>query len=135
MDLFPDGVWYISLVSLNTPELIVPAIAEALNFKFSDSINHQAQFLRFLCPKKTVLVLDNAKHLLEGVGVFAEILEGCPQVKLLVTSRERLNLLSEWVFEIHGLPVPPNDRGINLRQTARWRCLCKAPGVEGRASR
>jgi tetratricopeptide (TPR) repeat protein len=42
--------------------------------------------------------------------MFTEILEHCPQVKLLVTSRERLNLLSEWVFEIMGLPVPPSDR-------------------------
>jgi hypothetical protein len=41
--------------------------------------------------------------------VFTEILEHCPQVKLLVTSRERLNLLSEWVFEVQGLPVPPNE--------------------------
>jgi predicted ATPase len=44
------------------------------------------------------------------VEVFAEILENCPQVKLLVTSRERLNLLSEWVFEIQGLPVPASDQ-------------------------
>jgi predicted ATPase/transcriptional regulator with XRE-family HTH domain len=110
VDLFPDGVWFIPLVSLNSPALLVPAIAEALDFKFQDPSNPQAQLLRYLRTKKTLLVLDNAEHLLDGVGMFTEILEGCPQVKLLVTSRERLNLLSEWVFEIQGLPVPASDQ-------------------------
>jgi tetratricopeptide (TPR) repeat protein len=45
--------------------------------------------------------------LLSGVGLFTEILERAPKVKLLVTSRERLNLHGEWVVEIQGLPVPP----------------------------
>jgi predicted ATPase/transcriptional regulator with XRE-family HTH domain len=108
-DLFPDGVWFVPLVSLSLPSLIIPAIAGALDFKFSDPTNLQAQLMRYLRTKKALLVLDNAEHLLEGVGMFTEILEGCPLVKLLVTSRERLSLLSEWVFEIQGLPVPHND--------------------------
>jgi predicted ATPase len=45
--------------------------------------------------------------LLKGVGLFGEMLERAPGVKLLVTSRERLNLQGEWVFELQGLPVPP----------------------------
>jgi predicted ATPase/transcriptional regulator with XRE-family HTH domain len=108
--LFPDGIWFVPLIPLNSPTLIVPAIAEALNFKFSIPVNHQAQLLRYLCPQKALLLIDNAEHLLDGVGVFAEVLAECPQLKLLVTSRERLNLLSEWVFEIQGLPVPAIDQ-------------------------
>ena len=42
--------------------------------------------------------------------MLAELLEYAPGVKLLVTSRERLNLKGEWVFEIQGLPVPPTDQ-------------------------
>jgi predicted ATPase len=110
-ELFPDGRWSVSLAPLNSPTLIVPAIANALDFKFQDPTNPLGQLLRYLREKKALLVLDNAEHLLEGVGIFTEILENCPQVKLLVTSRERLNLLSEWVFEIQGLPVPASDQG------------------------
>ncbi len=109
-DLFPDGTWFVSLVSLNSPGLIVPAIAEAVGFKFHDPTDLQSQLLRHLRVKKALLVLDNAEHLLEGTGVFTEIIKDCQQIKLLVTSRERLNLLSEWVFEIQGLPVPINDQ-------------------------
>jgi predicted ATPase len=55
------------------------------------------------------LVLDNFEHLLDGVDLLAEIsVRG--GVKLLVTSRERLNLQGEWVFETQGLPVPPNNQ-------------------------
>jgi len=56
-----------------------------------------------------LLLVDNAEHLLEGVETFTSILEHAPGVKLLVTSRERLNLRSEWVFDLQGLPVPPLD--------------------------
>jgi predicted ATPase/transcriptional regulator with XRE-family HTH domain len=108
--LFADGVWFVPLAPLNSPALIVPTIADAVHFKFSNPTHQQGQLLRYLCNKKTLLILDNAEHLLEVAGLFADILQACPQVKLLVTSRERLNLLSEWTFEIMGLPVPSNDR-------------------------
>jgi predicted ATPase/DNA-binding XRE family transcriptional regulator len=109
-DLFPDGTWFVSLAPLNSPVLIVPAIADAVGFKFQDPTDPQSELLRYLRAKKALLVLDNAEHLLEGAGVFTEILKNCQQIKLLVTSRERLNLLSEWVFEIQGLPVPTSDQ-------------------------
>ncbi len=112
-DRFPDGVWFVPLSELNSPALLVPAIAGALHFRFQDSTDPQPQLLRYLSGKKSLLILDNAEHLLEGVGLFTAILQACPDVKLLVTSRERLNLLSEWVFDITGLPVPPGD-GVEL---------------------
>jgi predicted ATPase/transcriptional regulator with XRE-family HTH domain len=109
-EFFTDGVWFVSLVALNSPIQILPTIASALEFKFQDPTNPQAQLLRYLCSKQALLVLDNAEHVLDGAGLFAEILKSSPQVKLLITSRERVRLLNEWVFEIHGLPVPPNDQ-------------------------
>jgi len=109
-DRFPDGVWFAPLAALNSPALLVPAIAEAVHFRSQDPTNPRTQLLRYLGAKKLLLILDNAEHLLDGVGLFTEILNACPQVKLLVTSRERLNLLSEWVFEVQGLPVPASDK-------------------------
>lgn len=108
--LFPDGVWFVPLAPLGSSEYLVPAVAGALDFKFQDSTNLQAQLSGYLRAKKLLLILDNAEHLLDGVGSFTEILKDCQQVKLLVTSRERLSLLSEWVFEIQGLPLPPSHQ-------------------------
>ena len=109
-DLFPDGAWFVSLAPINSSGLLVPTIADALGFRFQDPTKPRDQLLNYLREKEALLVLDNVEHLLDGVYLFGEILESSPQVKLLVTSRERLNLLSEWVFEIHGLPVPTSDK-------------------------
>ena len=109
-ELFPDGVWFVPLAALNSPALLIPAIADAVQFRFQDPADPHAQLLRYLCEKTALLILDNAEHLLEGVPLLSEILHACRNVKLLVTSRERLNLLSEWAFEITGLPVPANER-------------------------
>jgi len=54
-----------------------------------------------------LLVMDNFEHLLDSAGTLAEILQRAPAIRLLVTSRERLNLQGEWVFEVQGLPIPP----------------------------
>ena len=109
-NVFPDGVWFVPLAPLSSSDYLVPAIADVLKFQFQGSATPQDQLLNYLHKKRALLVLDNVEHLLNGAGLFTEILKHSPQVKLLVTSRERINLLSEWVFEIHGLPVPPMDQ-------------------------
>lgn len=142
IDCFPDGVWFVQLAALNTPAHLVTAIAGALNFRIQGPADPQAQLLRYLSDKRILLILDNAEHLLEGVPLFGDILQACPGVKLLVTSRERLNLLSEWAFEITGLPVPPGDQVEQFEsyssvalflQTARRACPGFVPEKSDRA--
>ncbi len=115
-DLFPDGSWFVSLAPLRSPEFLIPTIAEALNFRFQDPVKPLDQLLGYLREKKALLILDNFEHLLDGVELVTEILKSSPQVKLLVTSRERLKLLSEWVFEIQGLPVPASDQAEHFEE-------------------
>jgi predicted ATPase/transcriptional regulator with XRE-family HTH domain len=109
-DSFPDGTWFVPLAPLRSSEFLIPTIAEALNFRFQGLVKPRDQLLGYLRDKGALLILDNVEHLLDGIELFTEILESSPQVKLLVTSRERLNLRSEWVFEIQGLPVPPIEQ-------------------------
>jgi predicted ATPase/DNA-binding CsgD family transcriptional regulator len=53
--------------------------------------------------------LDNYEHLLDGAGLVSDILATAPFVKVLVTSRETLNLREEWLWEVHGLSYPQQD--------------------------
>ncbi len=106
-EVFVDGVYLASLASVNSPAFIVPALASALGFSFYGSTNPRTQLLNYLSEKQMLLVLDNLEHLLEGVELVADILRRAPGLKLLATSRERLNLLGEWVVEVQGLAVPP----------------------------
>lgn len=114
--LFPDGVAFISLAALTSPAFIASAIAEAAGFKLVGSEDPKKQLLAVLQEKSLLLVLDNAESLLDEVGLFTEMLVSAPRLKLLVTSRERLNLQSEWVFEVQGLPVPADDQVLQIEQ-------------------
>src|SRR5262245_19117572 len=98
-DMFTHGVVFVPLASVASAELMVPAIADALAFTFYESSEPKAQLLNYLCDKQLLLVLDNVEHLLDGVTLLTEILHCAPDVKLLVTSREQLNVHEEWVFE------------------------------------
>jgi predicted ATPase/transcriptional regulator with XRE-family HTH domain len=112
--VFQDGVFFVQLASVETADLIVPAIADALAFTFSGPGDPAIQLLNSLRGKKLLLLLDNMEHLIEGGELISEILQRSPGIKILVTSRERLNLHGEWIFEIQGLPVPPPDHYIGL---------------------
>jgi predicted ATPase len=109
-ETFPDGIYFVSLAPLDAPEFIVPTIAEAIGFAFYGPMEPKTQLLNYLREKEMLLVLDNLEHLLDGVGLLAEMLQYAPRVKLLTTSRERLSLQGEWVFEIQGLPVPSAEQ-------------------------
>ena len=111
---FADGTYLVSLAGLNSSAFLDAAIADALGFSFQGATEPRAQLLNYLSAKRTLLLLDNFEHLLAGVGYLAEILGHAPHVKLLVTSRERLNLQCEWVFEIQGLPVPASEQAKSL---------------------
>lgn len=113
-ELFSEGVFFVSMAATSSAEFIVPAIAEAVGFDFFGSLDPLTQLLHYLRDKHMLLLLDNLEHLLDGVELLATVLEYAPGPKLLVTSRERLELRGEWVFEIQGLPVPAHDQVENL---------------------
>lgn len=100
-----NGVFFVPLAAVPTPEFIIPAIAEAVEFTFTGSASPQTQLFNFLQAKEMLLLLDNFEHLLKGSRLLAEMSQALPDVKLLVTSRERLNLHSEWTYEVGPLPL------------------------------
>lgn len=119
---FPGGVFYIPLTPVNSPEKIIPAVADVLDFGFSGPIEPKEQLLNYLSgniKQEALLILDNLEHLLiqastsdneSGlVGLVCEILRRLPNVKILGTSRERLNIHGEWTYELHGLSIPPTN--------------------------
>ncbi|HXV43971.1 MAG TPA: BTAD domain-containing putative transcriptional regulator, partial [Anaerolineae bacterium] len=120
---FADGVYFVNLAPVSASEtttdglsearqvtnLILVTIAEALEFYFQGAADLKTQVFGHLCRKEMLLVLDNFEHLIEGAGLLVELLNAAPGVRLLVTSRERLNLREEWVWEVGGLAYPGED--------------------------
>ncbi|HEX6737495.1 MAG TPA: BTAD domain-containing putative transcriptional regulator, partial [Vicinamibacteria bacterium] len=101
-----DGVCFVPLAPLRSADLLVTAIANALELTSYGQQGLEDQLLEELRERELLLVLDNAEHLLEGAPLLAAILQRAPDVKLLVTSRERLDVREEWAFAVDGLSVP-----------------------------
>lgn len=103
---FSHGVCFIPLSSVRSTDFLISTIADTLDFPLYGRGDPRAQLMNFLADKELLLVMDNFEHLLPGATLLTEILQRAPQAKILVTSRERLNLQEEWVLDLQGLPFP-----------------------------
>lgn len=108
--LFLDGIFFISLAALKSTEEIVATLATTLGFHFQraerGSRSEVQQILDYLGQKQMLLVLDNFELILDGRMLLAEISRRAPKIKILVTSRERLQLRAEQLFRLQGLEIP-----------------------------
>jgi len=114
---YPDGAFFIPLDGLDETEQIVPEIASSLRFrvtKAESSVGQmevperspKQQLLDYLSNKRLLLVMDNFEHLLDGVGLLSEIRKHAPKVEIIATSREKLGLHGEQLFQLQGMSVP-----------------------------
>ena len=106
---FDGQVYFVQLATYSQPDSILPAIANVIEIPSSNTVELTARLTGYLHDKTILLVLDNFEHLLDGAPVLSDLLQQAAQLKILVTSRERLNLQGEWTFELSGLSVPPAD--------------------------
>ncbi|MEZ4866281.1 MAG: BTAD domain-containing putative transcriptional regulator [Caldilineaceae bacterium] len=101
---FPDGICFVGLAAVGGADLLLVALAQRLGLDTVSS-DLQAQVSTYLQPRRMLLVLDNFEHLLDGAETVAYLLYCAPQIKVLVTSRQRLHLLEEWLLPIGGLSL------------------------------
>jgi predicted ATPase/DNA-binding CsgD family transcriptional regulator len=111
---FVDGVAFVALTSIDSPDFLPASIGAALEIPFFGPEAPLLQIMRSLRDKQLLLVMDNFEHLLDAVGCLTELLQAAPHLKILVTSRERLNLREEWVFPLNGLSYPATPAADSL---------------------
>jgi predicted ATPase/DNA-binding SARP family transcriptional activator len=114
---FPDGGCFVPLAAVSASEFLVSAIAEALRFTFYGGDDPRLQVITYVRDRRLLLLLDNFEHLLDGAGLIAELLRSAPGVKFLITSQERLNLQSEWLLEVEGMPFPVGTVAAGMEPT------------------
>lgn len=110
---FPDGLFFISLAHAETADQLIPAIADALGFSFYEGSEPKTQLLHYLGQKTMLLLLDNFEQMPAGLELVDEIRQTAPAVKLLATSRTRLNVQAEQLFPIAGLAYPDEEDAEN----------------------
>jgi serine/threonine protein kinase/predicted ATPase/DNA-binding SARP family transcriptional activator len=105
-EALPNGAVFVPLAAITEVENILQAIASALHIRYSPGVDPKIQLFRRLSEQKMLLVLDNFEQLLPASDLLANMLAAAPNLRLIVTSRERLNIIEEWIYEVQGLPFP-----------------------------
>jgi predicted ATPase len=105
-DVFVDGICLVSLAPINDPMLVMPTIARAFGIRVSVGQPISARLAEVLLMKRMLLLLDNFEQVVGAASQVADLLTSCPQLKLLVTSREVLHVRAEHEFAVNPLALP-----------------------------
>jgi len=102
---FRQGIYFVALDRIPSAELIVQSVADVLPISLASNEDPKFRILDYLHDKKILFVMDNFEHVLDGAAFVQDILTAAPQVQILASSRARLNLTGETVFNIKGLTI------------------------------
>jgi predicted ATPase/DNA-binding SARP family transcriptional activator len=99
-DDYRDGARFVGFADITDPALIAPTICNALDVAEPPDVAPAERLVRALEDRELLLVLDNLEQLARGTAVLRDLLSACPELTLLVTSREPLHLTAERQYEV-----------------------------------
>jgi len=104
---YPKGAWFVELAPLTDERFIVEALAQTLNIKDTGGQPIEDVLVNLLQNRQLLLILDNCEHLLnECARISKLLLSRCPELKIVVTSREALGIEGEVTFRVPSLSLP-----------------------------
>lgn len=109
---FPDGVWVVELARVQDPLLVPQAVFDALGINDLSTGWSLTNLADYLETRHLLLILDNCEHLLDGCAVLSRtLLEACPEIRILATSRQPLGTSGEARMLVPPLSLPEEDAG------------------------
>jgi predicted ATPase/class 3 adenylate cyclase len=109
LDQYEDGVWFVELAPILDPDLIPGAMATIFGVGTRAGQSPLEALVHVLRTKRMLIILDNCEHIVGGAARVADaMLRGCPQVRIIATSRQGLGIDGEVVLRVSSLPVPEN---------------------------
>ena len=125
---FSDGVWFVELAPLSSGDYIPSTIAQALGIKLPSAGDALEHLLHALKTRSAMLIFDNCEHLIEpSARMIAAILHNCPNIKVLASSRQGLDIAGERTYRLPSLDVPKQDDPEPLRASEAMQCTAIAP--------
>lgn len=107
IDDYPDGTWLIELAPISDPRLVPQALAQVLAVHEESSGSITDILINQLRAREALLIVDNCEHLIEACARLAELLlQFCPGLHILATSRESLGLPGEYAWNVPPLSLP-----------------------------
>jgi predicted ATPase/Tfp pilus assembly protein PilF len=120
IDNFADGVFYMSLETINDFDLVAFVIAQTLNIREFDGKPPVYALIEYLKNKQMLLILDNFEHLISAADLVAELLKSSLSLKVLVTSRFPLNLTGEHQFTVPPLEFPKDHCNLEVNDAMEF---------------
>jgi predicted ATPase/DNA-binding winged helix-turn-helix (wHTH) protein len=127
---YADGVWLVELAALTDARLVPAAVAAVLGVMEVAGRSVMEALEQFVKDRTLLLILDNCEHLVEASAMVAKkLLQAGASVKVLASSRERLQVLGEAVYQVPSLDVPtlhinkntqPNEAGLSEEAIAKF---------------
>jgi predicted ATPase/DNA-binding CsgD family transcriptional regulator len=118
---FPDGVDLVDLSRVPVQELVWAAVAQAVGVEERADADLARRLLEVLRPQNRLLVLDNCEHLLaECASVATQLLGCCPELRILLTSREGLGVSGEVTYRVPSLAFPWPDHPPSMEELERF---------------
>jgi len=109
---YPDGAWLCELAAADSPDALAQIVAASLGAPLRSGVDPADCIADFLRPRRLLLVLDNCEHLIDAAGTLAErVIQQCPDVRIVATSREGLAVDGEQVIPLRSLAVPGDTAG------------------------
>jgi non-specific serine/threonine protein kinase len=107
---FEDGVWFVDIVAVREDDLLAPTIAEALDLQSRSQRWAPSVLSSYLTDRRLLLLLDNCEHLAYSCAVVVDaLLRTCPQLRVLATSRQPLDIAGEHIIVVNPLSIPAAD--------------------------
>jgi predicted ATPase/DNA-binding CsgD family transcriptional regulator/Tfp pilus assembly protein PilF len=120
IDAYPDGVWLVELAPLSEGELVPKAVAGTLEVPERPYEPIADTLTEVLGSQELLLVMDNCEHLLEAIARLVDILlDSCPRVRILATSREALGVEGEVRWPVPPLSAPDPQRSTTVGELER----------------
>ncbi|HJP64671.1 MAG TPA: adenylate/guanylate cyclase domain-containing protein [Actinomycetota bacterium] len=117
VDDFADGVFFVDLAPIRDPELVPSSIIQSLGVKEQSERPGMETVTRHLADRRALLLMDNFEQVISAASVVDGILRGAAQVRVMATSRMRLNLAGERTFPVPPLGLP--DEGSDPETLSR----------------
>jgi predicted ATPase len=124
LDQFEAGVYFIDLAPLREPDSVPEAIAQTLGLRETSDRPLLEELKANLHAKTMLLLLDNFEQVTDAAPGVAELIRACPQLKILVTSREALHVRGEYIYPVPPLALPePDHQTPTLAQLTQYEAV------------
>jgi predicted ATPase len=121
IDSFSDGVWLVDLAPVQAAQLVPQTVISALGVRERPNEAPTQTLVGWIGGRSLLLVLDNCEHLLDACAQLAvALLDACPNLRLLTTSREPLRISGERVWRVPSLGIPEPRSALRPDQVAQF---------------